>query len=308
MASRKYSKGKSFDKAAYTASKQEQTKQLRAGVDTATEQLLEELQGGKSMRLVQYLGFSARFHQYSENNQWLIMLQRPDATRVAGYSTWEKLGYHVAKGSKGIEILAPRPWTTTDEESGEEQAHVGFKPAYVFDVSQLVPEEVAAKPVPVFFEDMGSDEETEALYQRMTRCMRAEGIRVDESRHMGSIGAQGYSVGGRVAIKEGLSSGNALATLGHEWAHELLHQGKAAPAKDAKLSQKECHAEATAYVVLAHFGIRNEMSSDYLLQWGNTPEILRQELAMVHLAAKHIIDALEAAEAKEQSAELEQSA
>ena len=47
------------------------------------------------------------FHSYSLNNQLLIVLQSPNATRVAGFHTWRKLGRQVRKGEKSIRILAP---------------------------------------------------------------------------------------------------------------------------------------------------------------------------------------------------------
>ena len=49
----------------------------------------------------------ARFHNYSFNNTVLICAQKPDATYVAGYSTWKKLGRWPVKGSHAIRILAP---------------------------------------------------------------------------------------------------------------------------------------------------------------------------------------------------------
>ena len=36
-----------------------------------------------------YLKAVSRFHDYSTNNVMLITMQRPDATLVAGYSTWK---------------------------------------------------------------------------------------------------------------------------------------------------------------------------------------------------------------------------
>jgi hypothetical protein len=44
---------------------------------------------------------AARFHHYSANNLFLIMWQCPDATRVAGYRTWQSLGRQVRKGERG---------------------------------------------------------------------------------------------------------------------------------------------------------------------------------------------------------------
>src|ERR671932_2053103 len=53
------------------------------------------------------LAVAARFHRYSANNVLLIAAQRPDATRVAGYRTWQRLGRQVRKGERGLAILAP---------------------------------------------------------------------------------------------------------------------------------------------------------------------------------------------------------
>ena len=49
----------------------------------------------------------ARFHRYSANNILLIHVQRQDATRVAGFSAWRRLGRFVRRGEKGIAILVP---------------------------------------------------------------------------------------------------------------------------------------------------------------------------------------------------------
>src|SRR5918911_2859927 len=72
--------------------------QLEAGV--AAIQTSEDFQ--------RYLRTAARFHAYSPNNVVLILAQKPDATRVAGYKTWQSLGRQVKKGEKAISIFAPR--------------------------------------------------------------------------------------------------------------------------------------------------------------------------------------------------------
>ena len=57
-----------------------------------------------------YLITMSKFHHYSYNNSILIMLQRPDATYVAGYNAWrDKFKRHVKRGGKGIQILAFTP-------------------------------------------------------------------------------------------------------------------------------------------------------------------------------------------------------
>ena len=75
-------------------------------------------------------------------------MQRPDASRVAGYGDWQKnFKRHVKRGEHGIKILAPCPYKqkVEREQTGpdgravtvtEEVTRAAFKPVTVFDVSQ----------------------------------------------------------------------------------------------------------------------------------------------------------------------------
>jgi len=65
------------------------------------------LQQGHSEVLTAYLKAIGRFHRYSLHNVLLIALQKPDASYVAGFRTWNQLGRFVKKSEKGIMILAP---------------------------------------------------------------------------------------------------------------------------------------------------------------------------------------------------------
>jgi hypothetical protein len=110
--------------------------ELKTMVADSISSLAGELAQGKSERLEAYLSFASRFHKYSRANQWLIMLQNPDATRVGSYKKWQDEGYQVAKGQTGIRILAPRFQKTEDKETGEEKRIViGYYPVSIFDVS-----------------------------------------------------------------------------------------------------------------------------------------------------------------------------
>jgi len=67
-------------------------------------------------------------------------LQRPDATKVAGFRTWNSLGRFVNKGERGILILAPMVRRNREERDPLEEETVasnrqvlGFRAAYVFD-------------------------------------------------------------------------------------------------------------------------------------------------------------------------------
>jgi hypothetical protein len=53
------------------------------------------------------LAMAARLHTYSWRNCLLIVQQKPDATQVAGYRTWQSLGRQVLRDEGGIALLAP---------------------------------------------------------------------------------------------------------------------------------------------------------------------------------------------------------
>jgi antirestriction protein ArdC len=79
----------------------------------------------------------ATFRRYSFGNTLMIAMQRPDATRVAGYRAWQKLGRQVRKGEKGITILAPMPLKEKDDAGNETgKVRTFFRGVRVFDVSQ----------------------------------------------------------------------------------------------------------------------------------------------------------------------------
>ena len=76
----------------------------------------------------------------SDISELLIYTQRPDATYVAGYRAWQRLGRPVRKGENAIAILAPCVYRTkvTDEDGEERELKSlrGFKVAHVFYIAQ----------------------------------------------------------------------------------------------------------------------------------------------------------------------------
>src|SRR3972149_9253662 len=77
-----------------------------------TKELLKKLQDGIKQvqsgdEFKRVLSVMAKFHNYSFSNSMLIFIQYPQATRIAGFRTWNKLGRQVKKGEKAIWILAP---------------------------------------------------------------------------------------------------------------------------------------------------------------------------------------------------------
>ena len=250
------------------------------------EMLVEDVTRGTSERLVHYLAFSARFHQYSPDNQMLIFEQCPEATRVAGYKKWQEEGYQVKKGAVGIRIKAPIFRKKADSEE-DEKVIAGYIGVSVFDASQLT-----QRP-PTLFPDVYGD--FDRLHQRIIHAIQKHNIRVLETNH--TFGAHGYSAQGTLAVREDVPVGNRCLLLLHEWAHELIHDAQ--KRRELERTVKECHAEATASVVATHYGIPIPYSSDYILHWGNTPESLRSEMDIVISSASQIITAIDTAFDKE---------
>src|SRR4051794_37290724 len=116
--------------------------QARKIADDALANLVTALEQGKSASLTAYLATMSRFHHYSWGNVLLILSQKPDSTRVAGFKSWRNFGRFVKKGEHGIVILAPMVFKPKDEQpadakgDGKDRTILRFKAVYVFDVSQ----------------------------------------------------------------------------------------------------------------------------------------------------------------------------
>lgn len=126
--------------------------EVRKVTRDAFDQLVRDVEAGKSGTLKAYRKAMGRLHRYSVGNAILTQLQKPSATRVAGFRAWQRLGRHVKKGEHGIAIMAPvvyhrkaRPDDNDNDEDADDETVSTFKTAYVFDISQT-----EGKPLPEF--------------------------------------------------------------------------------------------------------------------------------------------------------------
>jgi hypothetical protein len=78
------------DKAAWRAAKQQRMTDLGEQLKAQVARVQD------SDAFKRYLIAQAVFHRYSARNVFLILYQMPDATRVACYTAWQKLGRQVA--------------------------------------------------------------------------------------------------------------------------------------------------------------------------------------------------------------------
>jgi len=241
--------------------------ELNAGIRRTIEQLANETDAARQSQLFRdYLRTSAAFWDYSWHNQMLIWRQKPDASFVAGFNNWLKLGRYVRKGEKGIAILAPM-FLKDKRQSPEGEAEtrrIWFKVVHVFDISQTDGTLLPELPTKSF------GERGQEMLNRLLRFAESRGITVRFVEKCSLNGAAGTSKGTEIEIRTTETDVTTqAATLAHEIAHSLLHftaDGKRITTRDGKeidRQQRELEAEATAYVVGSYFGIQSP--SDFYL-------------------------------------------
>lgn len=260
-----------------------------AQTDQSLQELIAALEQGKSEKLLEYLAFQARFHQYSVGNCLLIAIQKPEATLVAGFQKWRQLGRFVKKGEKGILILAPllrrkeSAEQASNAESSQDRTVVGFRAAYVFDVSQT-----DGAKLPEFSSITGDPGERLLLLKEL---VDSRGIELRYEDDLG--GATGVSEGGKIALLRGLSAAEEFSVLVHELAHELLHRSERR--KETTRRVRELEAEAIAYVVASAAGLDGlARSSDYIQLYAGDKELLLASLNHIQRVASEIIGVLAA--------------
>ena len=294
------------------------------------EQGIKEL--FESERFKEYLRTMSKFYNYSFNNTLLIAMQKPEATYVAGYTSWQRnFDRQVMKGEKGIKILAPAPYKAQEEREKIDPAtqkpvigadgkavtetvevlRPAFKVVSVFDVSQTDGKEL---PDIIVDELKGTVENYEAFFDALKQ---ESPVPISFEDIPG--GAKGFfsPVESRIAIQEGMSEIQTVKTAIHEIAHAKLHavkpDEKAAPEDKKDRHTKEVEAESVAYTVCQRYGIEtSDYSFGYIAGWSSGKETkeLKSSLDTIRKTAAEMIEGIDAklkvllAE-KAQSAEME---
>lgn len=283
--------------------REEQEEQIKA--------LSEQLEKGikevfTSEKYKAYLSTMEKFHSYSFNNSILIYLQRPNATRIAGFKTWQSLERQIKKGEKGIRIFAPRPYKAirdveaVDPGTGEVlldptgkpimekevRSYVRFIPVKVFDVSQT-----EGKALPTLTEELkGEAPNYEVLMAAIKEAAQVP-IRFDtwtESK-------KGYYnlSNQEIVIKSGMSEKQTVKTAIHETAHSILHTD---PEQMKDRATKEVEAESVAFIVCQHFRLdTSDYSFGYVAGWSSgkgLPE-LKASLQTIQKTSNDLINRLD---------------
>ena len=204
------------------------------------DQALETLEKGvkdvfTSENYRNYLKFFSQFHNYSFNNVIMILMQYPTASKVASFRTWNKLGLKVKKGSKGIKVLVPIPYSYTKEEVVTDEFNnvrydkdgnkvveetevkgLTFRLGNVFDISQVEGE------IPTLTNELKDN--PKQLEEAIENLIRTSDVPINYDYTLNSNTAYGYYslIEKAIYLRADLSSMHMFKTLIHEKAHSML--------------------------------------------------------------------------------------
>ena len=266
------------------------------GLHATIAEQVEELRTSEAWS--RFLTFAQAFHRYSLNNLLLILAQKPEATSVAGYRTWQKLGRQVRKGSRGIRIFGGRDVreTVEDEQSGEEkeQRRVRFFPVSVFDISQTDPIDPEADDPSTLAQPLTGNDPA-GIFDAVADYLTGKGWSVEREPIAGT--ANGYTATDgthRVVIDANLSPAQAAKTALHEAAHVILHAEEDHAEYVEHRGIKETEAESVAYIVAGLLGLdTSAYSVGYVAGWSNCDtDTVKATAANVLRAAHTLADAI----------------
>lgn len=257
------------------------------GITEKLEQGLKNLLNSENWK--EYLKTLSRFHKYSFNNCVLIAMQYPEASRVAGYKTWQSMGRQVRKGEKAISILAPCPHKKRVEVTKEdgtkdekEIAYTTYRAVPVFDISQTDGEDL-----PEICTTLTGGVQGFTRLREVLSSISPVPVTEGDAR-----GAHGFysRAEKRIVIQQGMSEAQTIKTTVHEIAHSMMHSesGKSR-------ETEEVEAESVAFTVCNYFGIDSgEYSFGYLAGWSDgNMDTLKKSLAAIQQTAHTIIEGIE---------------
>ena len=262
----------------------------------------------------EWLDVQSRFHEYSYRNTLLIQCQFPEATKVAGYKTWQtEFDRQVNKGEQAIWIWAPIIAKQCPECGNSSRYHeradcsysetpsaewsrgpVAFRPVSVFDVSQT-----EGEPLPELQTDATGT--VDGCFQALCDASEELNVSLDIISpaawdHGGATGVCVTDVSESepipIEIKDSDDRAAMAGTLIHEYAHALLHSGPESVSTPER-ARREVEAEAVAYVVGRHLGLDMCGSAFYLAAWqDDEPDEITERLGRITRTAQTVIGAM----------------
>jgi len=235
----------------------------------------------------QWLRVAAQFRTYSLRNQLLIAAQRPDATWVAGYRTWQQLGRQVNRGEHGIAIFAPLLRRERSEADEPQTVLAGFRVVRVFDITQTHGPELPIPTMPTVTDTRSAaGVDNPVLLKRLTAAARVAGLSVETTPNSPD-GAHGWydRETNTITLVTRFSEANQIRTL----LHELSHANDAAIADEPR-PIRELVAESAAFIVgTGVFGLdMDDASTFYVTSWGAYAALLQDLAEHVHQVSERV--------------------
>lgn len=247
---------------AATKTQAERRQEQREKLEAAVRELMT------SEGWIRWLNTRSLFHNYSFNNTLLIAMQRPTATRVAGFKAWQKLGRQVRKGEKSIKIFAPMTVIVRDaneeprlDDNGQPIRRTFFKLVSVFDIEQTDGEALPEIPMVSIDGDDFADRlpALEAFASSM-------GISVAYEELHGRAGGYFDPSKQAIVVESTKSANGKVRVLVHELAHALGVGYDNFTRADA-----EVIVESVTHIVCSGIGFDTSGESfAYIASWGST--------------------------------------
>jgi hypothetical protein len=260
--------------------------------------------------------FAARFRSRSFGNTLLIQVQHhaaylegrvpdPAPTYVAGFRQWGSLHRRVVKGQQGYGILAPvsaRFASATPQDPGSwrrlarresvgprevvRRQPIGFRAAYVWDVSQTRGDPIPEAPRPSLLRGQAPDGLWDGLADQVSR--RGFGLRlVSSADKIGGANGLTDFMRREVSVRVDMADAAQVKTLAHELGHVMLHDLTDLPVSNATAADAAMHrgvaeveAESVALMVAAVHGLdTSSYTVPYVATWaasvpGAAPELV----------------------------------
>jgi len=287
--------------------------------DDKLKEITEYLENGikelfDSDKYKNYLKVMSKFHNYSFNNSILIAMQKPDASYVAGFTSWEKNFERTPiKGQKGIKIIAPSPIKVqkkvlkidpnTNEPMKDKNGDTiyetrdveipKYKVVHVFDVSQTEGKELPSIGVDSLKGDVKNYKDF------FNAIVNASPVPIVFGKTESGVKGFYNTQDKQITLGENMSEMQTLKTLIHEVAHAKLHDKDIS--KDERETQpdrrtKEVEAESVAFTVCRHYDIdTSDYSFGYIAGWSKNRELseLKGSLDTIRKTSADIINTVD---------------
>ena len=230
-------------------------------------------------------------------------MQNKDATYVAPLKTFNKMGYKINSGEKGIKVVVPNFYTIveikTDDDQyilkplfalSEEEKSIyknknddtityhsqklnNFKVGTVFDVSQT---NMPIDEINNILNPTLEDSRVNGMEDYFIQAIYKDNFKV---KYVDNIdgGAKGYCDFEKslIVVKKGLGNLMRLKVVIHEYAHSLAHKHLLNNNQDYQehRNKYETEAESISYVVTKYLGLdTSDYSNMYLYSWSKNKD------------------------------------